>query len=172
MRQFAALVGISLILAACPVHEVTTAEAWCQQISGVDLVEKNAPFWAVFPGIAFNREAIRDDFTGILNAALLEKVENRSLRMAWREDNDLHVWNLSTFFDIERVEVIEEWRTNIELSMRFENPDDAHRCFYGTITSLFDTVNIHTGIWDQYGFDLVRDDVTVTRQQGLDQTGQ
>lgn len=149
-----------LVLTACSVHEVTTMEEWCQQISGVDLIEKNAPFWAIFPGVTFKADAIRDDFVAFLNRALLEKVENRTPKMAWRDANDLHVKNLSTYFEIEPETVIEEWRANIELSKTFKDPDDAHRCFYGTITSLFDSVNIHSGTWDPPGFHLVRDDVT------------
>jgi len=155
-----AFVPVILTFAGCSVHEVKTADEWCQKLSGVDLLQKNAPFWAAFPGITFNGDAIRDDFVATLNAALLEKVENRSDVMAWRENSDLHVRNLSTFFEIEPEEIIEEWRANIELSKKFQNPDDTHRCFYGTITTLFDNVVIHTGVWDEFGLNLVRDDVT------------
>ncbi len=160
MSKATAIIATMLALTGCSVHEVTTADEWCQQISGVDLSEKNAPFWAVLPGVTFKGDSIRDDFVATLNTALLQKAENRSDRMAWREGNDLHLWNLSTFFEVEPDEIIDEWRANIDLSKNFKDPDRQHQCVYGTITSLFDTVNIHTGVWDQYGFKLVRDDVT------------
>jgi len=154
-----------LLSLGCSFHEVTTAEEWCQQITGVDLIEKNAPFWAILPGISFKGDAIRDGVVATLNRAFQEKMdeekmENQSVRMVWREGNDLHLWNLATFFEVEPDEIINEWRAGIDLSKAFKDPDDQHRCVYGTITSLFDNVIIHTGVWDQYGFELVRDDVT------------
>lgn len=164
------LIAALLAFAGCSVHEVTTMSEWCEQISGIDLVEKNAPFWAVFPGIRVKGDAIRDDIVTTLNAALLEKVEQRSARMAWREGNDLHLWNLSTFFEIEPEEVIEEWRIGIERSRTFQDPNDQHRCVFGSITSLFDNVRIHSGVWDPPGLKLVHDDVTTLpteRQQRL-----
>ena len=76
-RYIFALIFLSLLV-GCWNLEVDTVEEWCEQISGVDLIEKYSPFWAGIPMVTLNPEAIRDDFVGFLNASLLEKVEHRA----------------------------------------------------------------------------------------------
>lgn len=106
MRRFLIALMYLLMLVGCSNHEVDTAEEWCEQISGIDLYDKYAPFWAVFPSVSFNAEAIRDDFVKLLNTSLLQKVEYRSERMAWRDGTDLYMENLSTLLVIEPDEVV------------------------------------------------------------------
>jgi hypothetical protein len=79
--------------------------------------------------------------------------------MAWRDGTDLHIENLSTLMEIEPEEVISGWREGIDRAKRFDHPDAADRCLFGTATSLFDNVYIHSREWDQYGLNVVSDNV-------------
>ena len=50
------------VLFGCSEHKVDTFPRWCEQLSGVDLQKKYAPFWAV-SGVSFHGDAIRDGST-------------------------------------------------------------------------------------------------------------
>jgi hypothetical protein len=158
-RFTVAFIALSLLV-GCWNHEVDTAGEWCERISGADLIEKYAPFWALLPNVSFSAEAIRDDFVSLLNTSLLEEVEHRAERMAWRDGTDLHIENLSTLMEIAPEGVISGWREGIDRAKRSDHPDTADRCLFGTAASLFDRVYIHSREWDQYGFNVVADNVT------------
>jgi hypothetical protein len=137
------LVLVTLQL-GCSEHKVDTFPKWCEQITGVDIQKKYAPFWAVFPGISFHGDAIRDSYTEFLNKSHLEKVQNQAPKMAWREGAQLHLVNLSSFLVIEPEKVIDEWRKGIELDKEHKLKDPADVCLYGTLTSMFDALHIHS----------------------------
>src|SRR5688572_10286388 len=59
-------------LSGCSTHDVDTVPEWCEQISGVDITEKYAPFWADFPGVRFHGDAIRDDFVRSMNEVAMQ----------------------------------------------------------------------------------------------------
>lgn len=128
----------------CAEHKVDTVKEWCEQISGVDLAAKYRPFWTVIFGVSFDADSIRDEYTEILNKLHLEKVENRAPKMAWREGTDLHLVNLSSLLDVEPEKIIDDWRKGIEISKQFKHQDSVSNCLYGTLTSLFDNLYIHT----------------------------
>lgn len=128
----------------CSEHKVDTVKECCEQISGVDLAAKYRPFWAVIFGVSFDKDSIRDEYTEILNKLHLEKVENRAPKMAWREGADLHLVNLSSLMAVEPETIIDEWRHGIELSKHIKEKDTVRKCLYGTLTSLFDNLHIHT----------------------------
>ena len=149
-----------LTLSGCSHHKVTTAVEWCEQISGVDLMEKHAPFWALFPAISFAGDSIRNDFVAMLNEPLMDKVGHRTERMVWREGANLHLENLSTLMEIEPESVIAGWRAGVLRANKNQEADDADRCLFGSVVSLFDSVHIHSGIWDDSGMRLIKDSVT------------
>ena len=138
-------------LTSCSTHEVDTVQEWCEQISGEDLADKYQPFWAILFAIEINGEAIRDDYVNILNTSYLEKVENRTDRMAWRDGTEFHIINLSSFFEVDPEAFIEEWRTGVERSKQFEYTDQMSKCLYGTLTSAFDSLHIHSMSSDALG---------------------
>ena len=158
--SIAALLAVSLASISCSHHRVTTLAEWCQQISGVDIMEKNAPFWAVFPSISFDGDSIRDDFVATLDAPLLDKVGHRTAHMVWREGTTLHLENLSTLMEIPPDSQIAGWRRGIERSMAGHELDRAEQCVFGSTTSLFDSVTIHSGIWDAARLSLLKDSLT------------
>ncbi len=80
--------------------------------------------------------------------------------MAWREGTDLHIENLSTLMVVDPAEIISEWEEEIERAKRYEHPDFDHMCLFGTVTSLFDTVYIHSGEWDNTGLKFIADHIT------------
>jgi hypothetical protein len=71
--------------------------------------------------------------------------------MAWREGTQLHLVNLSSFFEINPEKVITEWRQGIELDNEHKNTDPAIICLYGTINSMFDSLHIHSMESDALG---------------------
>lgn len=144
------IIAISLLV-GCAEHKVDTFPEWCEQITGVDLEHKYRPFWAVIFSVSFAGNAIRDDFTAFLNKTHLEKVQNRTPKMAWREGTELHLVNLSSFLVIEPEKVINEWRQGIKLDEAHKHTDPANICLYGTITSLFDSLHIHSMESDALG---------------------
>jgi hypothetical protein len=151
-----------VFLASCSNYEVNTTERWCEHLlSEGNLAEKHAPFWAVFPSVSFDGNAIRDDFVHFLNEALMQKVQGRIDRMVWREGSDLHVENLSSLMEIDQEEVIAEWRKGIQRDNAGQLTDSADQCLYGTVTSMFDSVTIHSKHWDSMGFNVVSEDKTV-----------
>ena len=98
---------------ACSEHVVDTFPEWCEQISGVDLKEKYAPYWAVMFSVRFDGDAIRDDLVKFLDDTHMQKVERRAPRMAWREGTELHLVNLSSLLVIEPETIIAEWRKGV-----------------------------------------------------------
>ena len=112
--------------------------------------------------VSFDGDAIRNDFTAFLNKTHLEKVQNRAPKMAWRDGTELHLVNLSSLLVIEPKKVIEEWRQGIELDKEHKHTDPANICLYGTITSLSDSLHIHSMESDALGLKWT-DKVTVIR---------
>ena len=110
-----------ILLASCSNYEVNTMERWCEHfLSEGNLAERHTPFWAVFPSISFDGDAIRNDFVNFLNEAMMQKVQGRIDRMVWREGSDLHVENLSSLMAIDEEEIIAGWQkvfnTTIKIS--------------------------------------------------------
>jgi hypothetical protein len=138
------LIILAMLVVGCAQHKVDTFPEWCEQITGVNLEKKYRPFWAVIFSVSFDGDAIRDDYTAFLNKSHLEKVQNRAPRMAWREGTELHLVNLSSLLVIEPEKIIEEWRKGIELAKEYKHTDQAGICLYGTLTSLFDSLHIHS----------------------------
>ena len=101
---------VTTLLVGCYQFKIDTVPMWCDQLAGTNLEEKYRPFWAVFVGTSIDADAIRDDFVTLMNKAHMQKVENRSPRMAWREGEVFHLINLSTLMVVEPNEVIEQWR--------------------------------------------------------------
>ena len=150
------------LLASCSNYEVNTTERWCEHLlSDGGLAEKHAPFWAVLPSVSFNGDAIRDDFVRFMNDSMMEKVQGRIERMVWREGPTLHIENLSSLMEIDPAEVINGWRSGIEQDTRGKLTDPADQCLYGTVTSMFNSVIIHTKQWDSMGLKVVSEDETV-----------
>lgn len=145
------LLAIPLVLFGCSEHRVDTFPKWCEQISGVDLQQKYAPFWAVLPSVSFKGDAIRDSYVEFLNKSHLSKINNRAPKMAWREGTQLHLINLSSFLMVEPEAVIAEWRQGIELDIARKQTDRAGQCLYGTLTSMFDSLHIHSMHADPLG---------------------
>jgi len=138
-------------LFGCAEYKVDTVDEWCEQISGVDLGAKHRPFWAVIFGVSVDGDSIRNEYTEMLNKLHLEKVENRTPKMAWREGTDLHLVNFSSLLVVEPEQIIDEWRRGIELSKQFKHQDSLNKCLYDTLTSLFDNLHIHTMESDVFG---------------------
>jgi hypothetical protein len=143
------LVALTLTFAGCSEHVVDTFPEWCEQITGVDLEKKYA--WSPLFVVSFDGDAIRDDYTKFLNDALMEKVESRAPKMAWREGTELHLVNLSSFLALEPEKVIAEWRKGIEKAKEPEPKDSADTCLYGTLISMFDSLHIHSMERDALG---------------------
>jgi hypothetical protein len=80
--------------------------------------------------------------------------------MAWREGTDLHLVNLSSLMVIEPQEIITAWKRGIEASKTLTKQDAAEQCLYGTVTSMFDNMHIHSMTADALGRNW-RDDVTI-----------
>jgi len=132
------------LLVGCYQFKIDTVPMWCDQLAGTNLEGKYRPFWAVFVGTSIDAEAIRDDFVAMINEAQMQKVEHRMPRMAWREGTAFHLINLSTLMVIEPGEVIGGWRDGIEKAKSYSHTDKADACLYGTVVSLFDSMNIHS----------------------------
>ncbi len=169
-RHLRQILPVSLfLLLGCSEHKVDTFPKWCEQISGVDLQQKYAPFWAAFPGVSFHGDAIRDSYADFLNKSHMDKIQNRSTKMAWREGLQLHLINLSSFMMIEPEQIIEEWRSGVEMEKAKKLSDPADVCLYGTLTSMFDSLHIHSMQADSLGSKW-KDTVTVistNREQRL-----
>src|SRR5688572_7974401 len=104
---------LATLLPGCSEHKVDTFPEWCEQLTGVNLQQKYAPFWALIPSVSFHGDAIRDSYAAFLNKSHLDKVKDRTEKMAWREGTHLHLVNLSSFFVVEPRKVIAEWRKGI-----------------------------------------------------------
>lgn len=142
---------ISSLLAGCSTHVVDTFPEWCEQIQGVDITKKHAPWWAIFPAVKFDAEAIRNDFTFFLDNAYREKAKGRIDKMAWRTGTSLHIENLSTFLVIESEEFIDEYKQKVEAYWDDQLEDKADECVFGTIATMFDEIVIHSGQSDSLG---------------------
>lgn len=151
MEKIILVIIATLSFVGCAEHKVDTYPEWCEQISGSNIEKKYRPSWAVFFSVSFDGNAIRDDFTEFINKTHLEKVQNRTPKMAWRKGTELHLVNLSSFLVVEPEKVIEEWRQGIELDKVHKQTDPAGICLYGTITSLFDSLHIHSMESDALG---------------------
>jgi hypothetical protein len=162
-----AVIICAVVLASCSNYEVNTTNRWCEYLLSANgnFIEKHAPWWAVLPGISFDGNAIRDDFVRVLNDAMMKKVDGRADRMVWRKGTDLHVENLSSLMEIDEEKVIAAWRRGItrENAGRFTDPAD--QCLYGTITSMFDSVTIHSKHWGSLRLKIVSEDKTVLDTQ-------
>ncbi|WP_299618256.1 hypothetical protein [Pelagibius sp.] len=150
-ERFVVWLFMAASVASCSEHRVDTFPEWCEQITGEDLEAKYSPIWAVVFSVSFDGDAIRDDYVKFLDDSHMEKVQNRAPRMAWREGTELHLVNLSSLLVIEPEEVIAGWRDGVEKAMRYEHESTADTCLYGTVTSLFDSLRIHSMESDALG---------------------
>jgi hypothetical protein len=152
---------LALISIGCTTHhEVDTFPEWCEQISGVDLSDKYNKPWTPFFAVSFKGDAIRDDFMKSMNETYNEKMKTEDSGIMWREGTELHLVNPSSFYIIEPEEFISEWKNKIQLSKTYSLTDRSEICIYGTMTSLFDTIIIHSYEFDDYG--LMVNDNTIT----------
>ena len=156
------IASMCMLLAGRYTHTVDTFSEWCEQITGVDLEQQYSPSWSVSFSVSFDGDAIRDDYVRVLNDAHMEKVGNRSPRMAWRQDTDLHLINLSSLLVVEPEELISEWRRGIEAAKTYSHKDPSETCLYGTLANMFDSLHIHSMTPDALGINWT-DDVTVIR---------
>ena len=146
------LLTLALALTAgCAEHKVDTFAEWCEQIAGVNIQKKYTPFWAVTFGVSFDGNAIRDSYAEFLNKSHLRAVQNRTSRMAWREGTQLHLVNISSFLEIEPKQVIDEWRVGIDTDKAGKHRKQPEICLYGTLTSMFDSLHIHSMTSDSLG---------------------
>src|SRR2546425_3102425 len=149
MRALTMVAVLSLL--GCSDYKLDTFPKWCEYIIDEKATDKHQPFWAVFSGVSFHHNAVRDDFVKFLNDTHMEKVKNRSPRMAWREGTNLHLINLSSFFEVDAEKVIAEWRHGIENAKTNTLKIKADKCLYETISNLFDTMHIHSMTSDAFG---------------------
>jgi len=143
MKLYGIIASI-LLLGGCYHLEIDSVPKWCDHIEEVDLEEKYSSFWALFTPVSFHEDKVRDDFVAIMNETHMEKVENRSPRMAWREETAFHLINLSSLLVIEPEKIIEEWQNGIEKAKTHSHDDNARACIYGVVTALFDSMHIHS----------------------------
>ena len=80
--------------------------------------------------------------------------------MSWREGTALHLANPSSLFVVEPEKFIEEWRAGLELAKVYGHKDPVSNCLFGSATSLFDSLHIHSMTSDALGKEW-DDDVTV-----------
>ena len=151
---------LQVLLAGCSEHKVDSFQKWCELISGEDLKAKYAPFWVINFTVAVDEDRIRNDYTFFLNRSFLKKAKYRVSRMAWRENNELHIVNLSSLLKINSGRMIEKWRHGIELALEKKHTNPIDICLYETLTQLFESLHIHTMKVDEQG-GVVQDEVTV-----------
>lgn len=160
MNKIIVCLPLFLLFASCSNYEVNTTERWCEHLTEDNLAEKHAPFWAVLPSVSFNGNAIRDDFVNMLNKVMMTTVQGRIDRMVWRDGTSLHIENLSSLMEVDQDEVISGWRDGIEKDKAGQHKDTADQCLYGTASSMFDSVTIHSKHWDSMGMKVVSEDIT------------
>jgi hypothetical protein len=154
------LLTLSIILfSGCTEHRVDTFKEWCEQINGVKLQDAHSKSWTVIFSVSYKGDEIRDDFTKFLNESYLQKVQNRSKRMAWREGANLHLIGLSSLMGIEADEEVSMWKEKINLAKEFKSIDKGDTCLFGTVTSMFDSLTIHSMEYDGLGINW-KDNVT------------
>jgi hypothetical protein len=138
---------------------IDNVQRWCEHISGVDLTKKYAPFWAVLPGVSFEYDSVRADFTRTLNAGMMRTFEDRAPRMAWQEGKDLHIESLATLMNVSADSIVNGWRAGVERGRTGRTVDGSDECLFGTAASLYDHVVIHTGITRPDGLGPMRDSI-------------
>jgi hypothetical protein len=82
--------------------------------------------------------------------------------MAWREGTALHLINISSFLEVEAKQTIDEWRNGIDADKAGKLRKQPERCIFGTLTSMFDSLHIHSMTSDSIGSNWT-DSVTVVR---------
>jgi len=154
------LAGILVLFGAgCSEIKVDSFQKWCELITGEDLKDKYAKPWAIKISVSLDEDRIRDDFVSFLNRSLLNKVQYRTSRMAWKKDNELHIVNLSSFQNIAPEIMIDKWRQGIRLALQGKHIDFTDICIYETVTRLFKKLYIHTIKFDEDG-SVIEDDVS------------
>ena len=78
--------------------------------------------------------------------------------------------SLSSLSVIEPEKVIAGWRNGIDKAKRYEHGDRVDTCRYGTVTSLFDNLRIHSMKSDTLGRNW-RNEVTVIRTERKEHPG-
>jgi hypothetical protein len=148
-----ALVGFALLISACSHYEVDTAEKWCSWITDENALEKHTPFWSVVPSFSFNADAIRNDFALTLDGLYMQKIENRSDRMVWVDQKNLHLYSLSSFFVLSSEEFDASWREPLDEAKhaKYRSRTDPGVCVFGTVSMFFDHVYIHHLDFDTLG---------------------
>ena len=150
------------MLAACYNVPIDTMQKWCEHVYlDVDLTEKYAPAWAILPSVSFEYDSVRTHYVSLLNQQMLEVVQHRADRMAWRDSTDLHIESLATLMEVHPDSIIGGWKDGLQRVRNGNAEDPADACFFGTAASLFDRVHIHTGIWDSARLQLLQDSVTI-----------
>ena len=117
--------------------------------------------------MSFDGDAIRDDFVKFLNDSHMQKVQGRIPRMAWREGIDLHLVNLSSLMVVEPEQIIGAWKRGIEASKTFAKQDPRDQCLYGTVTSMFDNMHIHSMTSDALGRNWNDDVATIPTERAI-----
>jgi hypothetical protein len=159
----------SISLTGCYDHRVNTFPKWCAQITGENLAEKLMPFWAVTYSVSFDYESIMDDYAKFLNEAHLEKVKDRTPKMAWREGANLHLINLSSLFEVQPDEVVNEWVKGIVLAKEQQHKEKSARCLYDTL-AMFDNLNIHAWTSDSMGIEwTIKETIIIDTKTGEQQ---
>lgn len=142
---------ICMLVLGCTQHRIDTVQEWCERISGVNLEQKYGKPWAVFFAVSVDGDAIRDDFTRLLNEAYLQRAQNRIERMVWREGTTLHVVNPASFLSVNPDPFVEEWKHKIDASWEQGLTDEGDQCMFSTTSSMFDSIDIHLLTLDANG---------------------
>lgn len=157
------IIVCATLLASCSNYEVNTADRWCEYLlsGNGNFAEQHAPWWAIFPSVSYDGDAIRHDFVRQLNGALMQKVGRRADRMVWQKGTELHIENLSSLMVVDEEKVISGWRNGIARANAGNFTGSADKCLYGTVTSMFDSVIIHSAHWGPMRLKVVSEDKTV-----------
>ena len=139
------------MLGGCSEIKVDTFQKWCELISGEDLKDKYAKFWVIKTSVSLDEDKIRDDFADFLNRSLLIKVNYKIPKMAWINNDELHIVNLSSIYNIEPDEMIDKWKHGLKLALQNKHSDFADICIYETVTRLFEILYIHAMKFDKKG---------------------
>lgn len=139
---------------------VDSVQRWCEHVYGeVDVVDRYAPVWAVLPTLSIEYDSVRADYVAMLNEMYLEVVENRAERMVWTKSGQLHIESLATLMEIEADTILAKWDLGIEAAREGRSLDESAECFFGVAAELFDTVYVHTGMWNAPRLELIADSV-------------
>jgi uncharacterized protein YeaC (DUF1315 family) len=150
--RFIKLAGIFfLLIVGCSEIEVDTFQKWCELISGDGLKDKYSKYWVIKLSVSIDEDSIREDFISFLNRSLLKKIQYKVPQMAWRDDKELHIINLSSLQNLKPEITIEKWKHGLKLAMQQKHTDFVDICIYETVTRLFDNLYIHTMKFDNEG---------------------